>query len=128
MYFTKNDFEQIYKGLQALDIKDSQMQEADVPLSIRDTVSIVQQGQNKKINIQDFVSQLLSMITNDFINISARYNQYYISLDDAIQLISLQDRKEGLVITFKDTNGKWKTYQFTGVLNQFNNSNLWTLK
>lgn len=124
MFFTKEDILKIQKGLADAGIKDSQMEEA-IYLKNNDTISIVQNGINKKINVLDFINQLDDLRQDNFINLSDRYDEYYISLSDAIKLIPEQKRNEGLVITFQGENGDWKMYQFKGDLTQFNHEEAW---
>lgn len=124
MFFTKEDILKIQKGLADAGIKDSQMEEA-IYLKNNDTISIVQNGINKKINVLDFINQLDDLRQDNFINLSDRYDEYYISLSDAIKLIPEQKRNEGLVITFQGENGDWKMYQFKGDLTQFNHEEFW---
>lgn len=125
MNFTREDIYKIQRALLGLGIKDSEMPEAYTPLSTNDTISIVQGGLNKKINIQDFISQLGFLHNEDFINITDKYDESYITLSEAIRILPEEKRKRGLIITFQDTNGDWRMYQFRGDISQFNNETLW---
>ena len=125
MYFTKEDILKIQRYLMNKGIKDSEMPEANIPISNIDTISIVQDNQNKKISVQDFISQLGFLHNEDFINVTDRFNEPYITLEEAVLLIPENKRKEGLVITFQDTSGNWRMYQFKGDILQFNNQTLW---
>lgn len=106
-------------------MKDSEFQEA-LPLNGREIISIIQDGHNRKVGIKDFVEQLFNIGVEDFLNITSSYNSPNISLKEAIKLIPDKSRKEGQVITFLNTEGKWEIYQFTGKLNQWNNTTLWS--
>lgn len=125
MYFTKDDILKIQRYLMNKGIKDSEMPEANIPISNMDTISIVQDNQNKKISVQDFISQLGFLHNEDFINVTDRFDEPYITLEEAIILIPENKRKEGLVITFQGTSGNWRMYQFKGDILQFNNQTLW---
>ena len=44
---------------------------------------------------------------------------------EAINLVPILQRKGGLVITFQDTNGDWRIYQFRGNITEFSEENKW---
>lgn len=126
MYFSREDILKIQKALIQLSIKDSEMPEAYTPFNIDDTISIVQKGYNKKISVKEFIDQLQYIKKeDDFVNIVDTYDESYITLEEAIQLIPEVKRKKGLVITFQDTGGNWQMYQFRGELNQWNIAGAW---
>lgn len=125
MYFTREDIEKISKELIASGIKDSELPECTLPISKKDIISIIQNNQNKKISIKDFNREMLSLFGLDFINLTDRYSVKYISLEEAIDSIPQNQRKQGLVITFYNQEKQWKIYQFIGEQNQFNNPTLW---
>ena len=60
-----------------------------------------------------------------FINITDTYNKSNITLVEAIQTVPVIQRKEGLVITFSDSENNWRIYQFRDDLSQFSNEDLW---
>lgn len=61
----------------------------------------------------------------DIINISNKYDEHYISLSEAINLVPELQRKNGLFITFQDVNGNWQFYQFRGTLEEFSEKDKW---
>ena len=126
MFFSREDILKIQKALTELSIKDSEMPEAYTPFNIDDTISIVQKGYNKKISVKEFIDQLQYIKKeDDFVNITDTYDESFITLEEAIQLIPEVKRKKGLVITFQDTDGNWQMYQFRGELNQWNVTGAW---
>lgn len=124
MYFTQEDYKKIENWLLKNSVKDSEFQEA-LPLEGTETIVITQNGYNRSITVLEFINEILKLQISDFINISNTYNSFNISLEDAIHLIPANSRKRGIIITFLNTEDIWETYQFTGVLNQWNNTTLW---
>lgn len=125
MFFTREDINKIYQALLKLSIKDSELPETS-DVKNDDTLAIVQDGKNKQINVREFLNQISLWKREDFINVTDKYKKSYITLVEAIQAIPIMQRKEGLVITFLDTENNWRIYQFRGSLLQFNNETLWT--
>ena len=124
MFFTQEDFRKIEQWLQRKSVKDNEFQEA-LPLKGEETVAIIQDGNNKRLFIKDLVDQIFKLGVSDFLNITDKYGTSHISLEEAIQLIPFRARKAGQFITFISTEGEWQTYQFRGVLNQWNHTSLW---
>lgn len=120
MFFTREDILKIQQALFKVSVKDSELPNAE-PVTPKDIISIVQNGKNKKIKIVDFLEQ----ISLDIINISNKYDEHYISLSEAINLVPELQRKEGLFITFQDVNGNWQFYQFRGTLEEFSEEDKW---
>lgn len=118
MFFTREDILKIQQALFKVSVKDSELPNAE-PVTPKDIISIVQNGKNKKIKIVDFLKQI------SLINISNKYDEYYISLSEAINLVPELQRKEGLFITFQDVNGNWQFYQFKGTLEEFSEEDKW---
>lgn len=126
MFFTQDDYKKIQAWLTKNSIKDTEFNEAIEPLNGNETIALVQNGHNVKASLKDFISQLFLLGVSDFLNVSERFNEKYISLSQAIALIPFRSRKIGQVITFLDESGEWKIYQFQGErVNQWNNINLW---
>ena len=124
MFFTREDINKIYQALLKLGIKDSELpRTSDVKND--DTLAIVQDGENKQINVREFLNQISLWKREDFINVTDKYKKSHITLVEAIQAIPIVQRKEGLVITFLDNENNWRIYQFRGSLLQFNNETLW---
>lgn len=120
MFFTREDILKIQQALFKVSVKDSELPNAE-PVTPNDIISIVQNGKNKKIKIVDFPEQ----ISLDIINISNKYDEHYISLSEAINLVPELQRKDGLFITFQDVNGNWQFYQFRGTLEEFSEEDKW---
>ena len=123
MFFTREDILKIQQALFKVSVKDSELPNAE-PVTLEDIISIVQKGKNKKIKIVDFLEQI-SLRDKDIINISNKYDEHYISLSEAINLVPELQRKEGLFITFQDVNGNWQFYQFRGTLEEFSEEDKW---
>lgn len=124
MYFTQEDYKKIENWLHRNSVKDTEFQEA-LPFTGKEIVTIVQDGHNRKVNIQEFINQLYKHGVEDFLNVTNTYGANNITLKEAIRLIPAEARKEGQVITFLNTDGNWEIYQFIGKLNQWNNPTLW---
>lgn len=125
MIFTREDILKIQNALLQLGRKDSEFKNANTPLNSSDEIAILQDGINKKVSINNLLSTLGLLKKDDFINVSDRYDEYYIQLSEAITIIANNKRKKGLVITFQDLQGDWKIFQFDGELNNFSNTDYW---
>lgn len=123
MFFTREDILKIQQALFKVSVKDSELPNAE-SVTPNDIISIVQNGKNKKIKIVDFHEQI-SLGDKDIINISNKYDEHYISLSEAINLVPELQRKNGLFITFQDVNGNWQFYQFRGTLEEFSEKDKW---
>ena len=124
MFFTREDILKIQNALLQLGVKDSELPNAE-PVNYNDILSIVQDGKNKHIGIKDFFNQISLWKKEDFINITDKYDTYNISLLEAINLVPILQRKNGLVITFQDVEGNWRIYQFRGDITEFFEENKW---
>lgn len=124
MFFTREDILKIQNALLQLSVKDSELPNAE-PVTYDDTLSIVQNGKNKQIKIEDFFNQISLWKREDFINITDKYDEHYISLIGAINLVPVLQRKDGLVITFQDIEGNWEIYQFRGNITEFFKEDKW---
>lgn len=125
MFFTQEDYKKIYEWISRNSIRDTEFNEALTPLSETDTITLVQNGTNVRISLKDLIDQLFLMGVSDFLNITDKFGEKNITLDQAIELIPYTARKVGQVITFLDNNDKWKVYQFKGELTQWDQLNLW---
>ena len=96
MFFTREDILKIQNALLQLSVKDSELPNAE-PVTYDDTLSIVQDGKNKQIKIEDFFNQISLWKREDFINITDKYDEHYISLIEAINLVPTLQRKNGLI-------------------------------
>ena len=124
MFFTREDILKIQQALLQLGVKDSELPSAE-PVTYDDTLSIVQDGKNRQIGVKDFFNQISLWKREDFLNITDRYDEHYIMLLEAINLVPILQRKDGLVITFQDTNGDWRIYQFRGNITEFLDEEKW---
>ena len=124
MFFTREDILKIQQALLQLGVKDSELPSAE-SVTYDDTLSIVQDGKNKQIKIEDFFNQISLWKREDFINITDKYDEHYISLKEAINLVPILQRKNGLVITFQDIEGNWEIYQFRGNITEFFEEDKW---
>lgn len=126
MFFTQEDYRKIEKWLLSNSIKDTEFVEASTPLQGNETLAFVQKGKNVKVSLKDLIDQIFLLGVSDFLNISDKYKENYISLNQAIALVPNKSRKIGQVITFLNQEGVWKIYQFQGtIVNQWNNTTLW---
>lgn len=126
MFFTQEDYRKIEKWLLANSKKDTQFVEAATPLQGNETIAFVQNGKNVKTSVKDIVDQLFLLGASDFLNITDKYGEKNITINQAIQLIPYRSRKIGQVITFLDEFSEWRVYQFQGErVNQWNNTTLW---
>ena len=124
MFFTREDILKIQKALLQFGVKDSELPNAE-SVTYNDILSIVQDGKNKKIKIKDFFNQISLWKKESFINITDTYDKYYITLTEAINTVPILQRKDGLVITFQDSSGTWKIYQFRGNITEFLKKDKW---
>ena len=126
MFFTQEDYKKIEQWLLANSRKDTDFISAVSPLDGKETIVLVQNNKNVNASVRDFVNQLFLLGVSDFLNITDKYNESYISLAQARELIPSGSRKTGQVITFLDEGGHWRMYQFQGQsINQWNTLSLW---
>ena len=93
MTFTREDVLKIQNALLQLGRKDSEFKDANIPLNSNDEIAILQDGINKKVSINNLLSTLGLLKRDDFINVSDRYDEYYIQLSEAITIIANNKRK-----------------------------------
>lgn len=126
MFFTREDILKIQAELTRLGVKDSEFRDAHTPLDNNDTLVLSQGGRNVKIRIQDFLEQLHLLSSDDFINVTTKFDAHHLSLQEAIQVLPSKVRKIGLTITFQNIEGNWEIWQFTSNnIHQFNESSAW---
>lgn len=112
--FTRQQIEEIRRGLALYSKKDTQFDKASYPISGNEEMSFVQNGKNVRMNLRDFLDNLLLLRASDFVNLSDIYSSKY-TLEEAIKAVPLNNRRVGLVITYIDSNtNEWVIYQFTG--------------
>lgn len=126
MFFTQEDYKKIQKWLLLNSVKDTEFNEAASPFKGDESIAFVQNGRNVKAPLKELVEQFLLLGVSDFLNVTTKFNEHYITLNQAINIIPFLSRKIGQVITFLDTEGNWQIYQFKGTRkNQWNNITLW---
>lgn len=124
--FTRQQIEEIRAKLLLYSKKDSQLQTALLPITGKEEVVLVQNGENVRASLSDLFDKLLPFRIPDFINISNAEESRF-TLEEAIATISPHNRKSGLVITFFDKNlNTWVIYQYRGVyVRDWSNLELW---
>lgn len=122
MSFTREQIKEIKEKLALLGSKDNNLPIADLPLEGNETIAIIQDGNNKKVSVDNFYEQFENYINQskvDFfnvsvyaMNISGETEIADYTLDQAIDLCPEEVRKSGQVITFLDKNNNWQIWQF----------------
>lgn len=108
--FTSNQIEEIRKKLQLEGVKDSALPEAH-PLTGKESIAVVQSGQNRKVGLDAFITSINNWCKADFLNLSKEGHSY--TVEEAIAKTS--PAKLGQVITFSNKKtGSWSVYQYTG--------------
>lgn len=120
--FTSNQIEEIRKKLQLEGVKDSSLPEAH-PLTGKESISIVQSGQNRKVGLDAFITSINNWCKADFLNLSKEGRSY--TVEGAIAKTS--PAKLGQIITFSNKKtGSWSIYQYTGeTLESWNDVDSW---
>lgn len=125
MIFTQEQINEIKQRLAISGSKDPQLPIADLPLTGEETIALVQQGENKRVSIEEFYEEFSQYIDGservDFFNVS-RYAQriadaeasVILTLDEAVALCPDDVQRGGQVITFIDDKGNWTLWQFKG--------------
>lgn len=128
MIFTQEQIVEIKERLALLGIKDTQirMLTSDELLDLTGDESfvIVKDGENVRISLQelfDRVALIQASQDKDIFNVSnyvrlqpnTSYPDGRITLEDAVDNTPITLQREGQIITFENTEGKWKRYQMT---------------
>lgn len=128
MIFTHEQIVEIKERLALLGIKDTQirMLTSDELLDLTGDESfvIVKDGENVRISLQelfDRVAVIQASQDKDIFNVSnyvalndpEHYPDGRLSLEDAVDNTPITLQREGQIITFENTEGKWKRYQMT---------------
>ena len=128
MIFTQEQIVEIKERLALLGIKDTQirMLTSDELLDLTGDESfvIVKDGENVRISLQelfDRVAIIQASQDKDIFNVSnyvklqpnTSYPDGRLSLEDAVDNTPITLQREGQIITFENTEGKWKRYQMT---------------
>ena len=96
MFFTREDIEKIHQGLLRLGIKDSELPET-INVNSDDTLAVVQDGKNKKINIlvddKFMTDEEFNQLVNEYHPIIIKNDSY--DIDEKI-IIALSNKVENL--------------------------------
>lgn len=110
--FTRQQIEEIRKGLALYSKKDTQFDVASLPIDGSEEIAFVQKGKNVKMNLKELMNNLLLFRASDFINLSSILSNKF-TLEEAIKAIPSIDRKVGVVITYIDKNiDDWVIFQY----------------
>ena len=137
MLFTQEQIEEIRERLSISGSKDTKLPLVLLPLSGEETIALVQQGENKRVPIENFYEEFARYIDNservDLFNVSRYVSQQsevptagILTLDEAIAACPNDVRRRGQLITFETPNHEWALWQFQGddVAN-WSDTNLW---
>lgn len=125
MIFTQEQINEIKQRLALAGSKDPSLPLADLPLSGEETIALVQQGENRRVPIEEFYEEFAQYIDGservDFFNVS-RYAQRIagsdesapLTLNEAVALCPPDVRRGGQVITFVNREGDWMLWQYKG--------------
>ena len=92
MVFTRSDFEKIKKALVEMSIKDTQFSNAETPLNSYDTITLVQNGQNRQITVQKFIEELAflhDLLPNEILRRLQEVEEKVNNIGDTIGTISI---------------------------------------
>lgn len=129
MIITEEILDKLELALSLRGIKDTHFNYARFPLSMKEAIPIVQEGQNRLIDMPSLANSLLLHSDIHFVNISFTEDGKIIpyNLEGAITSIPENNHRIGQVITFFDSTTKqWVVYQFKGTdINQFQDTDYW---
>ena len=125
MIFTQEQINEIKQRLALSGSKDIQFPLAELPLTGEEVIAIVQNGENKRVSIEEFYEEFSQYIDGservDFFNVS-RYaqriadadNSIALTLAEAVELCPEDVKRGGQVITFVGNEGNWAIWQYKG--------------
>ena len=137
MIFTHEQIVEIKQRLALLGIKDTQIRMLTkkelLELDGSETFVIVKGGENVRISLQtlfDKIAAIQASDGKDIFNVSnyiiledpENYPTGRLSLEDAVAVTPINLQKEGQIITFEDTEGKWRRFQMTAKVDSTWNS------
>lgn len=125
MLFTQEQIEEIRERLSISGSKDTKLPLVLLPLSGEETIALVQQGENKRVPIENFYEEFARYIDNservDLFNVSRYVSQQsdspssgILTLEEAIAACPNDVRRRGQLITFETPNHEWALWQFQG--------------
>lgn len=124
--FTQEQIKEIKEKLAIIGSKDTSLPLAALPLTGAELIALVQNGENKRVSIDEFYEEFSQYIDRservDFFNIS-RYVQritgadasVQLTLDEAVQACPTDVRRGGQILTFIDNDSNWTMWQYVGV-------------
>lgn len=137
MIFTHEQIVEIKERLALLGIKDTQIRMLS-PIEIEqlngnESFVIVKEGENVRINLRTLFDRIEEIATGkdkDIFNVSnyvvihdvEHYPTGRISLDNAVESTPVELQRVGQIITFEDTEGKWRRFQMTAKVDNTWNS------
>lgn len=124
MIFTHEEILEIHHRLALLGIKDTRIRilRAFERLTGKETFVIVRHGENVRIPIRRLAEFLTTSNTTNSVDIlnvtnyvanTESNDNVSLTLETAVGNVPEEMRKKGLIITFSDSQGKWKIYQMT---------------
>ena len=132
MIFTQEQINEIKQRLSLSGIKDSELDKLNLlehPLTGREVITIVKDGENLRISVEDLYEEFAKYIEQsenkeDFFNVSVYLGRLDPEFENAAKPCTLEEainacppyvRRAGQTISFLDSNNmKWETYQYTG--------------
>lgn len=141
MIFTQEQIEEIRERLLLSGTKDTQLPAVNLPLLGNENITLVQDGENKKVPIDTFYNEFGRRMSDtsrtDIFNVS-KYAQsaqgstetIALTLEEAIDMCPNDIRKPGQIITFLNSNtNKWETWQYTASVNtNWSTTSYWSLE
>ena len=117
MFFCEDDYIKIYKWLLKQGKKDSAFDET-YELNGDEMITILQNDGNMKITLSELLHQVANLGCKDFYNLTANKGLYKISFSEALNEVPDNVKKIGIIITFLDTDNKWRVFHFNGTSKQ----------
>lgn len=125
MLFTQEQIEEIRERLSISGSKDTKLPLVLLPLSGEETIALVQQGENKRVPIENFYEEFARYIDHservDLFNVSRYVSQQsdnpssgILTLEEAIAACPNDVKRPGQLITFETPNHEWALWQFQG--------------
>ena len=132
MIFTQEQINEIKQRLSLSGIKDTELDKLNLlehPLTGKEVIAIVKDGENLRISIEDLYEEFAKYIEHpenkeDFFNVSVYLGRLDPEFENAAKPCTLEEaintcpsyiRRAGQTISFLDSNNmKWETYQYIG--------------
>lgn len=125
MYFTKDDFRKIEDWFEHRTVKDSDFPNTK-EISDSDSITILHNDRNCLISVKSILEEFIKRRPNDFFNVTDAHKIPNLTLEKAISLVPVCQRKLGFVITFHTKDLGWSIYQFKGCsIKQWDSPECW---